>query len=436
MGILNWLSGKKQRVPLTEAEFAVVDVETTGLFPQRHDRVIEIAAIRVNAEGVHIRSFTTLLNPCRDVGPTHIHRITAGDLLHAPPFEEIAGDVISVLAGAIFVAHNVQFDYGFVSAEVMRLGHELPETPALCTMTMAQTVADDLPGRKLEVCCKHFGVNLEDAHSAYADACATAKLMAACFAEMRQMGVQFLDELGIPEPPPEPGLWPQLLGSGRTHTRRSAAERREATESFIAKVISRLPASKFPSPRENEYFALLDRVLEDRRITPEEADKLFELAADYGIGRDQAIDLHKRYLTDLVRTALADGVITESEERDIDEVRKALSLSRDDYETCVMQKAEVTRQAVASADTLEGRTVCFTGELSACYQGEPITRAMAERLASEKGMIVRKSVTKDLDFLVVADPDSMSSKAKKGRAYGVRIIAEAVFWRMIGVHTD
>jgi DNA polymerase-3 subunit epsilon len=231
-------------------------------------------------------------------------------------------------------------------------------------------------------------------------------------------------------------LWPQLPASGRTHTRGSAAKRREAAESFIAKVISRLPTSKQASPKECEYLGLLDRILEDRRVTPEEANDLFELAGDYGIGREQAIDLHRRYLSDLVATALADGVITESEERDIEEVRRALSLTHDDYKKCLLQKPTVTVQSAPQAHTFQGKTVCFTGELGACYQGEPISRAMAERLATESGMDVRKGVTKNLDFLVVADPDSMSSKAKKARAYGVRVIAEAVFWKMIGVHTD
>ena len=48
-------------------------------------------------------------------------------------------------------------------------------------------------------------------------------------------------------------------------------------------------------------------------------------------------------------------------------------------------------------------------------------------------MIVKKTVTKKLDYLVAADPDSMSGKAKKARQYGIRILAEPVFWRMLGV---
>ena len=62
-----------------------------------------------------------------------------------------------------------------------------------------------------------------------------------------------------------------------------------------------------------------------------------------------------------------------------------------------------------------------------------IDREFAHSLAIEKGLIVKKGVSKKLDLLVVADPNSQSSKARKARDYGVKIIAEAVFWRNIGV---
>jgi DNA polymerase-3 subunit epsilon len=52
---------------------AVVDVETTGLNPYRHDRIVEVAVVVVELNGQVIREFTTLINPERDIGPTSIH---------------------------------------------------------------------------------------------------------------------------------------------------------------------------------------------------------------------------------------------------------------------------------------------------------------------------------------------------------------------------
>src|SRR4030043_2437657 len=90
--------------------FAVVDLETTGLFPDRNDRILEVAVIRMNEEGDIVDEYNSLVNPHRDVGPTHIHGISSKDVISAPNFGDIAGDIIHLITGAIFVSHNVHFD--------------------------------------------------------------------------------------------------------------------------------------------------------------------------------------------------------------------------------------------------------------------------------------------------------------------------------------
>jgi DNA polymerase-3 subunit epsilon len=71
--------------------------------------------------------------------------------------------------------------------------------------------------------------------------------------------------------------------------------------------------------------------------------------------------------------------------------------------------------------------------LTALYKGSLVTREMAQKLAIEHGLIVKKGVTKDLDYLVTADPDSMSGKAKKARQYNTKILAEQTFWNLLGL---
>ncbi len=94
----------------SQAEFVVVDVETTGLFPEGNDRVVEIALIRLDSFGRQIGRYETLINPMRDVGPTFIHGITAREVVDAPPFEVVAGDVVQLLRNAVIVAHNASFE--------------------------------------------------------------------------------------------------------------------------------------------------------------------------------------------------------------------------------------------------------------------------------------------------------------------------------------
>ena len=67
---------------------------------------------------------------------------------------------------------------------------------------------------------------------------------------------------------------------------------------------------------------------------------------------------------------------------------------------------------------------------------KPVTRGQAHQFAEDAGLSVRKGISKGLDLLVIADPDSQSGKARKAREYGTRVIAEQVFWSTIGVRTD
>jgi ATP-dependent Lhr-like helicase len=106
--------------PRSGSEFCVVDVETTGFSPRLGDRVVEVAAVRMQADGTVTDEWSTLVNPRRDVGATHVHGITATDLVDAPLFGEIAGDLLERLDGAVLTAHNLRFDQQFLVAEVGR----------------------------------------------------------------------------------------------------------------------------------------------------------------------------------------------------------------------------------------------------------------------------------------------------------------------------
>lgn len=78
-------------LPRDSLPFAVVDVETTGFSPRLHDRLVEIAIVRIGPDGSPQDEYSTLINPLRDVGPTRIHGITAADLVEAPTFVEVMG---------------------------------------------------------------------------------------------------------------------------------------------------------------------------------------------------------------------------------------------------------------------------------------------------------------------------------------------------------
>jgi DNA polymerase-3 subunit epsilon len=431
--------------PLNKTHFAVVDVETTGFAATRTDRIIEIAILRVSADGSILDEFVSLVNPGRDLGPTGIHGITGRDVLDAPRFCDVVGDVVSRMEEAVVVGHNVRFDSSFVEAECSRAGHMLPEFPVLCTLGLAGELDIPISNRQLVSCCAHFGIRIDGVHSAHSDAVATAQLLAACLKLAAEAGLRTIEDLGCHQlfPP----TWPKLPKSGRCLRRGDAQILRASDPNYLSRLVTRLMGIARPSSQDGtskdivRYLAMLDRVLEDRLVTESEAEELSAVAREWGLSGEQVCVAHRVFLGELARAALADGVVTESERRDLLEVTRLLGFDNPTLEA-VLNEARSSApndDGCAGARTrndLEGKSVCFTGTLMCTLDGQAITRDAAQELATKAGLKVAASVTKALDILVVADPNSLSSKAQKARKYGTRIIAEAVFWRSIGVNVD
>lgn len=156
--------------------YAVVDVETTG-GRSRHDRITEIAIVRVQA-GRIIDRFSQLIQPTRPI-PSFITRLTGisnAMVATQPTFAALADDLAQRLAGCIFVAHNVKFDYGFVQHEFERAGVAW-RAPQLCTVVQSRRFFPRLPSYGLAALASHFGLTLTEHHRALADATATAELL-------------------------------------------------------------------------------------------------------------------------------------------------------------------------------------------------------------------------------------------------------------------
>lgn len=155
--------------------FAVIDFETTGLVPERTDRVIEVGIVLADDRGRIEHEWTTLVNPHRGVGASHVHRITAADVVAAPDFADVGDHILHLLTGRAVVAHNASFDMRFLHCELSRADYAVPGRPAaLCSMKWSRRV---IGAAKLAECCDAVGIVLDDAHSALGDARATARLL-------------------------------------------------------------------------------------------------------------------------------------------------------------------------------------------------------------------------------------------------------------------
>lgn len=415
---------------MTHDRIAVVDVETTGLSPWRHDRIVEIAVVVISPDGTVLTEYETLVNPGRDIGPSSIHQISASDVVRAPSFAAVAGDVLEILSGACAVAgHNVSFDSSFLIKEYERLGVVIPDIPLLCTC--------ELFGRSnLAACCRELGICFDGVpHRAIADARATARIVSylccddpVVLEKCRLVDVQ----------------WPAVPASKTPCFRREhAQEAREEPPGFLQRIVRQMRHDvEAETPQVLAYMALIDRVLEDRMIDEGEEATLVEAALKWQLSQSQLTAAHVAYLHSLAVTALADGVISQSERRDLHVAARLLGQAPAALDAIVeaaaaqlaaMQCAAVSPQR---ENPLRGQRVCFTGELQATIGGQPVTRDIAEKLACDAGLVVVGSVTKKLDVLVVADPCTQSTKARKARDYGIRILSDAVFWKMAGIAVD
>jgi DNA polymerase-3 subunit epsilon len=159
-----------------EQDYVVVDVETTGSWALG-DRITEIGAVKVRNHQV-VDEWHSLLNPQRTIPAriTQITNITNEMVRDAPIFSEVADSFMRFMGDGIFVAHNVNFDYGFISYEYERLERSF-RFPKLCTVAGMRR---RYPGHKsygLRKLCEFYGIELKTHHRALCDARATGHLL-------------------------------------------------------------------------------------------------------------------------------------------------------------------------------------------------------------------------------------------------------------------
>ena len=183
-------------VPVDEAEFCVLDVETTGLSPS-YNNIIEIGIIKVS--GLNITdSFHSMVNPQRELPYfiTQLTGITNDDVYDAPFFEDIADKISDFIVGHIIVGHNLSFDKSFLRKEFASCGREVFANHSVCTLKIARRIYPTLKSKSLGSVCSHLGILNPSEHRALADAKVTARLLIKMIAELKEnFGIHYADEL-------------------------------------------------------------------------------------------------------------------------------------------------------------------------------------------------------------------------------------------------
>jgi DNA polymerase III subunit epsilon len=154
---------------MTHRPIVFVDVETTG-FSARDGRVIEIGAVRVE-NGLIVNRLSELIDPGIDVSwqTTMVTGIKNEDVFGQRQFRAMADEIEAFFDGAIFAAHNVEFDYGFLSEEFARNGARL-SMDRFCTAKLSKRLYPEHRSHSLDNVILRHGYKVTNRHRALDDA--------------------------------------------------------------------------------------------------------------------------------------------------------------------------------------------------------------------------------------------------------------------------
>ncbi|MGN8644961.1 PolC-type DNA polymerase III [Gracilibacillus sp. HCP3S3_G5_1] len=162
---------------LADDTYVVFDVETTGL-SAIYDTIIELAAVKVH-NGEIIDRYESFANPHHPLSETttNLTGITDDMVKDAPEVEEVLKEFHEWMGDAILVAHNADFDMGFLNTGFKRIGYQEASNPVIDTLELARLLFPELKNHRLNTLCKKLDIELTQHHRAIYDAEATGYLL-------------------------------------------------------------------------------------------------------------------------------------------------------------------------------------------------------------------------------------------------------------------
>jgi DNA polymerase-3 subunit epsilon len=181
--------------PLLARPFAVIDFETTGLYPAMGDEICEVGLARVE-RGEIVREYSALVDPGRPLDPAaaQVSGITAEMLAGAPAFETVVDEFLALFEDAVIVAHNAEFDMAFLQYKLVRLQRQQLGNPVIDTLEMARAQDESGP-YTLGILANRLGIEGPHAHRALDDARMAARVLLHYLGEYHKRGQDELSRL-------------------------------------------------------------------------------------------------------------------------------------------------------------------------------------------------------------------------------------------------
>ncbi len=180
---------------IEEEEFAVFDIETTGL-NSHTNKIIEIGAVKIKA-GRIIDRYSQLINPGIPI-PYHITEITSitnEQVANQPKIDEVIGKFVEFIGDAVLVAHNAPFDMGFIKRDIKEYLNIDLESSVIDTLQMARDLFPDFKKYGLGDLNKSLGLALEKHHRAVDDSQATANMFIIFLEKYKEKGIEYLKDI-------------------------------------------------------------------------------------------------------------------------------------------------------------------------------------------------------------------------------------------------
>ncbi|WP_102262808.1 exonuclease domain-containing protein [Mesobacillus jeotgali] len=190
--------GNSLDCPLEELPVIVFDLETTGFYPDKGDRIISIGAVKVIGSTILEQEvFYSLINPeiSVPIDVLELTSITEEELLTAPQTSQVLMEFLNFIGSSVLVAHHAKHEQAFMrkfTSSHLRLNFEHRVIDTSFLVRIFQPVVNSLP---LEQICLECGIEVKNRHHALADAKMAAKLWAFYIKKAQEQGYQNLREV-------------------------------------------------------------------------------------------------------------------------------------------------------------------------------------------------------------------------------------------------
>ncbi|NRY64214.1 DNA polymerase III subunit alpha [Clostridium beijerinckii] len=176
--------------------YCVLDLETTGFSPQT-EKITEIGVMKIK-DGKVIDKFSTFVNPQKSIPMrvVEVTKITDDMVKNAETIDKVFPKLLEFIEGSVLVAHNADFDIGFLKHNAKVLGYEFDFT-YIDTLGLAQDVFPDYKSYKLGRIAKNLGIKVEVAHRALDDVDTTVKVFNIMIEKLKERGAQTLSDIDL-----------------------------------------------------------------------------------------------------------------------------------------------------------------------------------------------------------------------------------------------